>query len=625
MIKELISKIEKANDSYRIGKPIMSDIQYDILIDELLALDPDNELLNKVGHKVGDESRKTKLPITMASLNKCKTIQEIKDWIRLKSISKDELVIITPKFDGLSLCVDERDFIAITRGDGEFGQKSDEHYSFIKNHLYDMSGDIGFDPFGPLHFDYTYGEVMMPKNKFLESYSNDFANPRNLVAGLLNSKTVDSSLKSSLSDCNYIKYGGVLNAKSKSLFITKKQIIDVLNDGQTEKIKYHICKVSDLTEKLLIDLFHKLSPDYEIDGVVIELNSLTLQEQLGRETSSDNPCWARAFKHASFEQSAESEVIGLSWNISKQGYLKPILHINPIRLDGVTVSNVTGNNARFVKDMGLGIGAVVRVKRSGMVIPLIVDVVKTVPFVMPSVPDIDWNENGVELVTLTETDEERFKQSVSFFKILEVDNVGEGVVRQLWDAGFDSIKSILELTPDKLHKLEGFGKRKASIVYNNIQSKIKDVELSKLQHATGIFNGLGSKKLVLLEQFDTKPTLEEVMAIEGFAETSAQFYLDGYDDFFELAKELPITIKKKVEVEPSGDDLDGMVFVFTGVRRSDLTSIIESRGGKESSSVSRNTTYLVMKSIGSGSSKEKKAIDLGVKVITVEQLEKILG
>lgn len=623
MIKELISKIEKANDSYRIGKPIMSDTQYDILIDELLALDPDNELLNKVGHVVGDESRKTKLPITMASLNKCKTIQEIKDWIRLKGIPKDELVIITPKFDGLSLCVDERDNIAITRGDGEFGQKSDEHYRYIKNHLYDV--DINtYDTFGPLYFDYTYGEVMMPKKKFLDSYSNDFANPRNLVAGLLNSKTVDSSLKSSLGDCNYIKYGAILHPTKNVVFNTKQEILDELNVGQNEKINYHICKVSDLTEKLLIDLFHKLSPDYEIDGVVIELNSLTLQEQLGRETSSDNPCWARAFKHASFEQSAESEVIGISWNISKQGYLKPILHINPIRLDGVTVSNVTGNNARFVKDMGLGIGAVVKVKRSGMVIPLIVDVIKTVPFVMPNVPDIDWNDNGVELVTLTETDEERFKQAVSFFKILEVDNVGEGVVRQLWDAGFDSIKSILELTPDKLYKLEGFGKRKASIVYNNIQSKIKDVELSKLQHATGIFNGLGSKKLVLLEQFDTKPTLEEVMSIEGFAETSAQFYLDGYDEFFKLSKELPITVKKKVETIKSGNDLDGMVFVFTGVRRSDLEQTILSKGGSIGSGVSKNTTHLVMKSVGSGSSKEKKAIDLGVKIITVEQLENLL-
>jgi DNA ligase (NAD+) len=122
------------------------------------------------------------------------------------------------------------------------------------------------------------------------------------------------------------------------------------------KVQYHIYKISELTEDLLISLFHKFGTEYEIDGLIIEINSLDLQSKLGRETSSNKPDWARAFKHPRFEQSAESEIIGISWNISKQGYLKPTLHINPVRLDGVTVSNVTGNNARFVKDMGIGVG-----------------------------------------------------------------------------------------------------------------------------------------------------------------------------------------------------------------------------------------------------------------------------
>ena len=612
MIEQLVEKIIKANDAYRIGEPIMSDSQYDILVDELRSLDPDNQLLTTVGHQIQDESRKSRLPIEMASMNKIKSMEDVDDWCRLKGISKSEFVIITPKFDGLSLCVNEKTEEAWTRGDGEFGQKSNDHYKLIGNHLNSNTHrDI------LRSFDFTYGEVMMSKSTFLEKYSVDFANPRNLVAGLLNSPDARLSLK----DCNFIKYGAVVN---KDYYSTKQDLIESLNACQEIKVQYHICKISELTEDLLISLFHKFGTEYEIDGLIIEINSLDLQVKLGRETSSNNPVWARAFKHSSFEQSAESEIIGISWNISKQGYLKPTLHINPVRLDGVTVSNVTGNNARFVKDMGLGVGAKVLVKRSGMVIPIIAEVIEPVDFVMPDVPNIDWNENGVELVTLNETDEQKFKQLVSFFEILETDNFGEGVIKQLWDVGYKSVKDILDLNPRDLEKIDRFGARKSVIVYNSIQKAIKGVSLSKLQHATGIFKGLGSKKLALLEHFTTKPTINQVLEIEGFAEISAQSYIDGYDKFNDFIKDLPITIEEKKEAVKVSNDLDGMIFVFTGVRRADLEAVIESRGGKIGSGVSKTTTHLIMKAVGSGSSKEKKAMELGVKIMTVEQLETLL-
>jgi NAD-dependent DNA ligase len=609
MIEQLKAQIIKANDAYRLGKPIISDAKYDQLVEELQMLSPDDELLSKVGHTVADESRKSRLPIEMASMNKIKSMEDIEDWLRLKGISKSEYVIITPKFDGLSLCVNEMTSEAWTRGDGEFGQKSSEHYSYIQNHL-----NLEEEP-----FSFTYGEVMIPKKVFIEKFSADFANPRNLVAGLLNSKSISESLK----DCQYIKYGAVC----KRNFSTKQEVINELNKGQASKVQYHICQLSDLTEDLLIDLFHNFSTEYEIDGLIIELNRLDLQAQLGRETSSNNPVWARAFKHPSFEQSAETDIIGISWNISKQGLLKPTLHISPVKLDGVTVSNVTGNNARFVKDLGLGVGAKVVVKRSGMVIPIIADVITPVEFVQPTIEgvEVDWNEAGIELITLTETDDQKLKKIVAFFEILEADNVSEGVITQLWEAGYKTIKDILNLKKEDLEKIDRFGKRKAEIVFNSIQKSVSGVQLSKLQHATGIFKGLGSKKLVLLEDFKTKPTIDQVMSIEGFAEVSAQSYIDSYDTFFDFIKDLPVTIIEKVQAVKVGTDLEGKSFVFTGVRRPDLESVIESRGGKIGSGVSKTTTHLVMKAIGSGSSKEKKAIELGVEVITVEQLEKMLS
>ena len=612
MINDLKDRIVKANEAYRLGNPIISDKDYDQLVEELELLSPNDELLSKVGHVVADESRKTKLPIEMASMNKIKSMDDINDWCRLKGISKNEVVIITPKFDGLSLCVNEFSDDAFTRGDGQFGQKSNEHYKLIGNHLHsDTHRDI------LRSFNFTYGEVMMSKKTFTEKYSNDFANPRNLVAGLLNSKEATESLK----DCSFIKYGAVVN---KDYYSTKQDLIEGLNVCQEIKVQYHVCKISELTEELLISLFKEYSIDYEIDGLIIEINNLSLQYTLGRETSSNNPCYARAFKHPSFEQSAETEIIGISWNISKQGYLKPTLHVRPIKLDGVTVSNVTGNNARFVKDMGIGVGAKVIVKRSGMVIPIIADVIETVEFQMPDVDNIDWNENGVELITLTETDDQKLKKNISFFEILEADNVSEGVITQLWDAGYKTISNILNLTTSDLEKIDRFGKRKSKIVFDSIQKSVTNVSLSKLQHATGIFKGLGSKKLLLLEDFVTKPSVDQVMSIEGFAEISAKSYVDSYDEFFNFVKDLPITITEKVEVVKTGNDLDGKQFVFTGVRRKDLEEVIVSRGGVIGGSVSKNTTHLVMKSKGSGSSKETKAISLGVVILTVEELENLL-
>jgi DNA ligase (NAD+) len=238
--------------------------------------------------------------------------------------------------------------------------------------------------------------------------------------------------------------------------------------------------------------------------------------------------------------------------------------------------------------------------------------------------DIDWNENGIELVTLTETDDQKLKQNVAFFEILEADNVSEGIITQLWDAGYKTIEDILNVTTTQLESIDRFGKRKAQIVYNSIQKSVTDVQLSKLMHASGLFLGLGSKKLKLVEHFSKKPTINQVMEIEGFAEISAKVFVDNYDNFFTFIEGLPVTIAQKVETVKVGTDLEGKSFVFTGVRRKDLEQLIESRGGKIGSSVSKTTSHLVMKAKGSNSAKEVKAISLGVKILTVEELETLL-
>ena len=611
--KELVSKLENYNKSYRTGESIISDKEYDLLVEELEQIEPNHPYLLKIGHNISDKSRKRKLPIEMASMNKVKSVDEIFDWLRLKKIDNNTEFVITPKYDGLSFCVNELTNEAWTRGDGINGQKSDTHYKFI--------GNKHKSPNRP---EYSYGEVMIPKQTFIDKYSVDFANPRNLMAGLINAKEISEILKDSV----YIKYGIVDSSRTE--YTTKSLILDYLNDYQEIKVPYEIINFNDLNEisinDYLVSLFYKWSKDFEIDGLVIEVNNISLQEKLGRETSSRNPVFSRAFKSPDFEQSAESEVINMSWNVSKQGLLKPVAQVNPINVGGVTITNCTLNNAKFVKDNDLGIGSRVLITRSGGVIPKIIKVIFATGFEMPIIDgvEIGWNENEIELITLQTTDKQEIKKIISFFEILESDNIGEGVVSQLWDAGYKNIKDILNLKMSDLEKINGFGVRKSEIVYNSIKKSITDVQLSKLQHASGIFAGLGSKKLVLLEHFTSKPTIEEIMEIEGFAEKSALSYIDGWDKFQNFIKFLPITIKKKENIVKKSNDLEGNVYVFTGIRRPDLVEIIESRGGRSGSSVSRKTTHLVMKEKGTGTAKEIKSIELGIKIITVEELESFL-
>jgi DNA ligase (NAD+) len=607
MIEELKNKISEANKAYREGSAIMSDQEWDNLVEKLAELSPNDELLEEIGHQV-DSTRKVKLPIEMASMNKIKSMEDLSDWSRLKNIPTNTIVVITPKYDGLSLCVDELSNNAWTRGDGTFGQKSDSHYSLMNNQL--SNNQV---------FSYTYGEVMMSKKTFIDKYSNDFANPRNLVAGLLNSKEASESLK----DCDYIKYGAI---QSKNQFQTKKQILDELNSGQEIKVPYHITRLSDITEDLLLDLFKEYSEEYEIDGLIIEVNDLNQQLVLGRETSTNNPTWARAFKHPNFEQSVETEVIDIEWNISKNSLLKPVAIVKPVNIDGVVVSRCTLNNARFVKEMNIGIGSVVVIKRSGMVIPKIVKVIKEVEFNEPIIEglDIKWDVSGIELVVLNETPEQAIKNNISFFEIIGTENIGEGVIKNLYDFGFKTIKDILNLTKEDLEKLDGFGKRKAKIIHDSIKKSTKNIKLSKLQHATNIFTGLGSKKLDLLEHFKKKPTIEEVIKIEGFAEKSAKSYIEGYDKFFNFIKDLPVTIQENTEYIKTSNELEGMVIVFTGIRLKDEQLIAESKGAKFVNSVSKNTTHLVCKDPSGVSSKLEKARLLGVKIISVDEFLNII-
>src|SRR5574344_372714 len=427
-LKELRQVIIEANATYRLGDAIISDRQYDTYIDMLREQSPNDPLLNKVGITTKTD-RTVKLPLLMASMNKVKTIDGIDAWIKSKGINPKTDVVITPKYDGIPLLIDEKNSRAYTRGDGFYGEKSDDYYKIMNNRT--LPNDT---------FTYTYGEAIMPKSVFEKKYKGKFANGRNMVAGLFNNKRVMDMLK----DVCYMKYGAVGNFKTKS------ELLDALNKYQIIKVPYKMSKIKELTEDYLIGVFNSFKEeiDFDIDGIIVEVNDLSLQEKMGRETNNNNPCYARAFKHHSFTQAVQSVVTNITWSVSKQGLLKPVINIEPIEINGAIVSNVTGNNARFIKQQGIGKGSVVMVKRSGMVIPIIDSVVERKPFEMPTVDGVEvvWNEKGIELMIATKNDEQKIKEITSFFEILEADGVSIGIVRQMYDGGFKTIKDMLNMT-----------------------------------------------------------------------------------------------------------------------------------------------------------------------------------
>jgi len=480
-------------------------------------------------------------------MNKIKTIELLYKWIESKNITLDTPLILTSKYDGCSFCSNESEVKGYTRGDGEYGQRSDEHLSLILNNenrerkIQSLLGES--NSIVDYKNMYTYGEIIMPRQSFLDIYSNDFKNPRNLVGGLLNA----DDAREPLNDCRYIRYG-LMSDDMIERFKTKDKLLDFLNDNQTVKVPYKVVTIEDLSTEYLRDLFFEWGVDYELDGIIVEVNDLAYAESLGRERNG-NPCYARAYK-GEFEERKTSKVLELIYSVSKKGYAIPRIRIEPIELDGVTVTYITGNNARYIMDMGIGVGAEVLVKRSGMVIPYIIETTKTVDFTMPDIGyELEWDENKVHLITTEVTDEQRLQQIISFFKILGVENVSEGVCTQFFEAGFDTVKSILSMSKSDMERLERFGTRKAEIVHTSIHSKMKDITLSKLQHATGLFEMLGSKKLLLLEGLEN-PTTSDICKVEGFSDKSAKAYLDSIGEFNNFLADLGDLVSlKKTEIE----------------------------------------------------------------------------
>jgi len=646
-IKEIETLLDYWNYEYRFnGKQVVPDPVYDAHMEELAELDPDNSRIVKVGETPPDDERKEQLPIIMASMTKSKSLDEVKDWMRKKGIPLDTVLCITPKYDGLSICCDVKSNKAWTRGDGFYGQNSDPHFKdMVKKYPSDKFESF-LQAYQYAPFVYTTGEAIMLKHTFKTKYSKDvlgpidgFDNGRNTVGGSFNK--YKEELKPRLNDILYMRYGFHCG-----MDMDKSTQLDILNQYFNKpEVPYKLHKIDELTTEYLRGLFDQWVNDFEIDGLIIEVNDKNLRNNIEPERSTKdnpevkNPGFARAYK-ASFEEVKETTVIRLKLDISKMGNLIPVAEVEPVMLDGAEVTHVTCNNAKMIYDLKIGKGSILRLCRSGMVIPYIIDVIKesNEQFLFPSEcpccgTTLIWNETNTHLMCINDNCSDKIvKQITSFFDILEIKNVRESTFRQLFNSGYDTIQKILAMSINDFKKLDRMGDTKSSNIYDAIHSKINDVSLSKLQHASGFFTdqnrgfSLGSKKLILLEHFTQRPSVSEVSKINGFSDSSALIYCSNYDRFFEWLKTLPITIKKDEPFVATGSKCVGKTFIFTGIRRADLNEIIMKEGGKIVDSISKNCTHLIQKPLANGKSSSKSdfANKNGMTIWDVEQLENFL-
>lgn len=607
-IDQLVSQIRYHEEKYRLGHPEISDIEFDALKDQLHEIDPTNKVFSLVGFPVSDD-RKEKLRYTMASMDKLKSFEEYKKWCELKGIDPEELLILTPKLDGLSFLLNEEYGNGWTRGDGIEGQRSDQHF-----------GKMKAKPFGSKCF--TIGELIMPNSVFESKFSDEYENPRNMVGGLINSKDIDK-IEHYLKEIYFIRYGLIVDGK----LIDKDRQLTLLNTKQQKPIEFLTIKAKDLTHEILLDCYTKWGVEFEIDGIIIEVNSAKRQQELGRETTSNNPAYARAYK-ANFEDVGDSVVNNIRYQISKTGKVKPVLNIEPVRLNGVTVSNATAYNAKYLRVNNIGIGTKIKIKRSGAVIPKVVQVIEPTGFVIPTeFGNLVWDETETELLVVNETDAQKIQQLIAFFAIMKCDEVGPGICKIFFDNGYTDAKQVAKMSKDDILKLPGFAESKTEKVYQSIQSVLANASLSTVQHATGLFTPLGSKKLLLLEHFTTKPSVDDVTAIKGFSEKTANVYVENYDTFFDYIKDFPITFgeSKKEMVQNYDGPFNSYKFVFTGVRDANANQRIIELGGIVQDSINSQTTHLIMKEKGSGSSKEQKALKMGIVIWDINELNNKLN
>ena len=609
--QQLTHILSQANILYRNMQPIMTDNEYDIIQDYIAEKYPDNKTIWEIGAPV--ERGKATLPYQMWSMDKIKPdTNAVVNWCAKYSGP----YVLSCKLDGVSALYTSEGSVPklYTRGDGKIGQDVSHLIPFLK--LPKTKGTV------------IRGEFIIPKAVFEAKYKDNFANPRNLVSGIINHKHIDEKIK----DVDFVAYEvikPVLKPSDQMAYLRVSNVKVVLNSLEV--------KISnELLSSVLVDW--RTNYEYEIDGVIVCDDKIY-------DRKSGNPDHAFAFKMVLSEQIAEAKVVDVIWSPSKDGYLKPRVQIEPLILGGVRIEYATGFNGSFIKDNNVGVGALIELIRSGDVIPHIRKV--TMPAETAKMPDIayKWNDTGVDIMLEDIDNDETVKEKniTGFFRGIGVEGLSSGNVSRIISAGYDSVAKIINMSVDNFLEVEGFKMKMASKIYNGIREKLESASIITLMSASNVLGrGFSEKKIelvfslypdVLTSNENNETKIAKIAAMKGMAQKTAEAFVERIGAFVDFMKECGLekkilisNVENEATVSKATVDTSNPLYektvVLTGFRDKDLEVILKEAGAKMGSSVSKNTLCVVVKDSNSDeSSKVLEAKRIGIPVLTLSQFK----
>ena len=646
-MKALVEKLnEAAKAYYQEDREIMSNQEYDALYDELVSLEEktgvilSNSPTQNVGYTVLSNLVKVKHESPILSLDKTK------ETGKLESFLGDKKGILSWKLDGLTIVLTYKNGTleqAVTRGSGETGEDVTHNARVFSN----LPVSIPFK--GEL---VLRGEGVIPYSAFYrinEELGEDeqYKNPRNLCSGTVR------QLNSEIAAKRNVKFFAftLVSAEGKEISDSKAENMDWLAEMGFDVVEHVMVTAETVAAK--VENFRSKIEDNDIasDGLVMTFDSISYSQSLGR--TAKFPKDSIAFKWA--DEMAETTLREIEWNTSRTGLMNPVAIFDPVDLEGSTVSRASVHNVSILKELRLSIGDRIKVYKANMIIPQIAEnltgevstaeIPKTC-FVCGGETEVRKLRDGEALYCTNPNCSAQRIQALSHFvsrDAMNMEGLSEETLKKFLEKGFvenypDIFK--LEAYKDEITSMDGFGEKSYQNLISSIE-KAKDVELPNFIYALGINHvGLRNAKLLCSNfGFDLEKikgaTEEELVQVEGFGEIIAHSIAHYFrqEEHLRLLEDALkyLRLKEMVVAETGESPLNGLTFVVTGdlnhfANRKELQALIEQGGGKVTGSVTKKTNFLINNDVHSASSKNKKAAELGIPILSEDDfIERFLN
>lgn len=657
-IDELVDLLNKYNEAYyQKNEPLVNDYEYDKLYSELIELERNNPDLirpdsptQKIGEEPLKEFRQIVHKIPLLSLANTYTIGEIEDFVRRckEALDGEEIAFTTDlKYDGAAITLVYEDFrlkYAATRGNGIVGDDITQNILTIKSIPF-VASEVLYNNIPLRNFE-VRGEVYIKESDFLEINRQReelgeklFANPRNLASGSI--KTLDRKVVAQrpLQVVCYHLYSDDVELTSQ---YDNYQLIDKLG-LPASRYAEKCLSIEDVLKYIDNWKDKRFALDFQIDGIVIKIDSIQQQEKLG--AISKTPRWAIAFKYP--PERKETVLKDITLQVGRTGAVTPVAELEPIFLAGSTISRATLHNYDYIRERDIRIGDIVIVEKGGEVIPKVVAPVveKRKPGIQPYIfPEfcpcklksrLIRSEGEANYYCIEPNCPWQLRRRIEHFvsrDAMNIEGMGEKIIQTLIENNIiSSIVDIYDLAEkkDKLLSLENWGEKKANNLLNAIE-KSKNQPFENVLYALGIrFVGKTVAKIISrhFKNIDNliSASKEEISSVYEIGDKIAS----SVYDFLRNSSNIEIInhlrergIKFSIDNEPTdiSNKLAGKTFVFTGelstMTRADAAKIVEKLGGRETKSVSKNTSYVV---VGENpGSKFQKAKELNIAILTEE-------